>query len=117
MVDIVLWLPTLVWGAIFMWSYHREPRQFRNAFFFLLLCLFAFWGMSIQFNMPWLFGLGILAIPFGTIALVVFLLANAVVVIRREGFSLSHALPGLMALAIVAVCLAGPLLVLWWRMR
>ncbi|MBU5405577.1 YdcF family protein [Paraeggerthella hongkongensis] len=107
------YLPALVFGFLFVRNYRKEPRQFRNAMYFLLLCLFAFWGMSIQFNMPWLFGLGILAIPFGTIALVVFLLANAVVVIRREGFSLSHALPGLMALAIVAVCLAGPLLVLW----
>ena len=49
-----------------------------------LLCLFALYGLSIQFDLPWLVLIGLAAIPFGTVALVVFLLANTFVVVKRE---------------------------------
>lgn len=106
----LIYFPALVFGFLFGRNYLKEPRQFRNAIYFLLLCLFAFWGLSIQFDLPWLVLIGLAAIPLGTVALVVFLTANAVVVVKREGLSLSHLLPGLLALAIVLVCLGGPLL-------
>lgn len=109
---IFTYFPALVFGFLFAKNYRKEPRQFRNAIYFLLLCLFAFWGLSIQFNLPWLFGLGILAVPLGTVALVAFLTANSFVVVKREGLSLSHLLPGLLALAIVLVCVGGPALLI-----
>ena len=109
MIDIVLWLPTLVWGAIFIWSYRREPRQFRNAFFFFFLCASALGALSSQLDQWWitlLIGLAVALAPFITI---IFMLVNEVQLVRREGFSLSHALPLLFACAIVAWFLAVPL--------
>ena len=109
MIDIVLWLPTLVWGAIFIWSYRREPRQFRNAFFFFFLCVSALGALSSQLDQWWItlpIGLAVALTPFITI---IFMLVNEVQLVRREGFSLSHALPLLFACAIVAWFLAVPL--------
>ncbi|WP_448750421.1 YdcF family protein, partial [Actinomyces sp.] len=109
MIDIVLWLPTLVWGAIFIWSYRREPRQFRNAFFFFFLCASALGALSSQLDQWWIIlpiGLAVALAPFITI---IFMLVNEVQLVRREGFSLSHALPLLFACAIVAWFLAVPL--------
>ena len=97
----LIYFPALVFGFLFVKNYRKEPRQFRNALYFLLLCLFALYGLSIQFELPWLVLIGLAAIPFGTVALVVFLLANTFVVVKREGLSLSHLLPGLLALCIV----------------
>ena len=109
---VLIYFPALVFGALFLRNYRKEPRQFRNALYFLLLCLFVFWGLSIQLDLPGLIVLGLLSVPFGTVALVVFLLANTVVVVRREGVSLPHLLPALLALLIVAVCMAAPILLL-----
>lgn len=111
-IDIVLWLPTLVWGAIFIWSYRREPRQFRNAFFFFFLCVSALGALSSEldrFDQWWIMlpiGLAVVLAPFITIF---FMLVNEVQLVRREGFSLSHALPLLFACAIVSWFLAVPL--------
>ncbi|WP_080801250.1 YdcF family protein [Arabiibacter massiliensis] len=109
---VLIYFPAIVFGWLFLRNYRKEPRQFRNALYFLAFCLFALWGLSVQFELPWLVLLGFAAIPFGTVALVVFLIANTFVVVRREGLSLAHLLPGLFALAIVAVCVGAPLLVL-----
>ena len=109
---ILIYFPALVFGFLFIKNYRKEPRQFRNALYFLLLCLFALYGLSIQFELPWLVLIGFAAIPFGTVALVVFLTANTFVVVRREGLSLSHLLPGLLALGIVTACVGGPVLLL-----
>lgn len=106
----LIYFPALVFGFLFVKNYRKEPRQFRNALYFLLLCLFALYGLSIQFELPWLVLIGLAAIPFGTVALVVFLLANTFVVVKREGLSLSHLLPGLLALCIVMACVGGPVL-------
>ena len=110
--QILIYFPALVFGFLFIKNYRKEPRQFRNALYFLLLCLFALYGLSIQFELPWLVLIGFAAIPFGTVALVVFLTANTFVVVRREGLSLSHLLPGLLALGIVTACVGGPVLLL-----
>ena len=108
MIDFVLWLPTIVWGAIFVWSYRREPRQFRNAFFFFFLCASALGALASQLDQWWItlpIALAIALAPFMTI---IFMLVNEVQLVRREGFSLSHALPLLFACAIVAWFLAVP---------
>lgn len=109
---VLIYFPAIVFGLLFWRNYRKEPRQFRNALYFLALCLFALWGLSVQFDLPWLVLLGFAAVPVGTAVLVVFLLANTVVVVRREGLALSTLLPGLFALAIVAVCVGAPALVL-----
>ena len=109
---ILIYFPAIVFGLLFAKNFRKEPRQFRNALYFFALCIFALWGLSIQFELPWLVLLGFAAIPFGTVALVVFLAANTFVVVKREGLSLPNLLPGLLALCIVVACLGGPLLLL-----
>lgn len=91
-----------------MWSYRIEPRRFRNAFFFFFLCASALGALSAQLNQWWIslpIALVLMLSPFITI---VFLLINQVSLVRREGFSLSHALPLLFACAIVAWFCAIP---------
>ena len=109
---LFIYFPALVFGLLFIKNYRKEPRQFRNSLYFLLLCLFSLWGLSVQFNLPWLVLLGFVSVPFGTVALVVFLLANAFVVVRREGLSLAHLLPAFLALGIIAICVGVPWLML-----
>lgn len=108
---VLIYLPALLFGSLFMWNCRKEPRQFRNALYLLLFCLSLFYGLSLQFETPWLALIGLAFIPIGTLMFVVFLLANAVVVVKREGLSPASALPGLLAAFIVAVCVAVPLLV------
>lgn len=108
MVDIILWLPTLVWGAIFVWSYRREPRQFRNAFFFFFFCASALGGASAQLNQWWITVPIAFLIAASPLITIIFMLVNEVQLVRREGLSLSHALPLLFACAIVAWFLAVP---------
>lgn len=101
LVDPGLWLPTLVWGALFFWSYRTEPRRFRHAFFFFFLFASALAAASAQLNQWWispLIALVLMRSPFTTI---VFLFINEVTLVRREGFSLSHALPLLCACTII----------------
>lgn len=108
MIDVVLWLPALVWGAIFVWSYRREPRQFRNAFFFIFFCASALLAASEQLNQWWITAPIMIFIAVSPLITIIFMLVNEVQLVRREGFSLSHALPLLFACAIVAWFLAVP---------
>lgn len=109
---LLIYFPALVFGLLFLLNYRKEPRQFRNALYLLITCLFAFWGLSIQFEVPWLLLLGLIAIPLGSVALVVFLCANTVVVVKKEGLRVSHLLPALLAVGIVVFWTAAPVLVL-----
>ena len=61
--------PLLRSGLLFARNFRKEPRQFRNALYFFAFCLCALYGLSIQFELPWLVLLGFAAIPFGTVAL------------------------------------------------
>ena len=108
MIDAVLWLPALVWGAIFVWSYRREPRQFRNAFFFIFFCASALLAASEQLNQWWITLPIVAVVALSPLITIIFMLVNEVQLVRREGFSLSHALPLLFACAIVAWFLAVP---------
>lgn len=90
-----------MWGALFFWSYRTEPRRFRNAFFFFFLFASALAAASAQLNQWWIsppIALVLMRSPFTTI---VFLFINEVTLVRREGFSLSHALPLLCAGTII----------------
>ena len=101
--------PAIFWGILFAWSYRKEPRQFKNAIFFLLMLIFALSACAIYTNDIGIVLLLGVAIPFAPIVTVVFLLVNAWIVIRREGFSLSNVLPALFALAIVAWIIGIPI--------
>ena len=100
--------PAVFWGILFAWSYRIEPRQFKNAIFFLLMLIFTVSACAIYSNDIWILLLLGIAIPLAPIVTVVFLLVNTGIVIRREGFSLSNVLPALLALAIVAWIIGIP---------
>lgn len=102
MADVALWLPAIVWGAIFLWSYRREPRQFRNAFFFFFFCACTLGAAAVYFKQWWITLPIALAVAFTPVITIVFMLVNEVMLVKREGFSLSHALPLLFACTIVA---------------
>ncbi len=108
MVDLGLWLPTIVWGALFLWSYRTEPRRFRNAFFFFFLCASALGAISAQLDQWWISVPIAVVLMLSPLITIVFLLINQVLLVRREGFSLSHALPLLFACAIIACFCAIP---------
>ena len=105
---LLVFSPAIFWGILFAWSYRKEPRQFKNAIFFLLMLIFTLSACAIYTN-----GIGIglllgITVFFAPIVTVVFLLVNAWIVIRREGFSLTNVLPALFALAIVAWIIGIP---------
>ncbi|WP_315579945.1 YdcF family protein [uncultured Actinomyces sp.] len=105
---LLVFSPAIFWGILFAWSYRREPRQFKNAIFFFLMLIFALSACAVYTQDIGIFVLLGIAIPFAPIVTVVFLLVNAWIVIRREGFSLSNILPGLFALVIVGWIIGIP---------
>ena len=108
MIDVVLWLHALVWGALFLWSYWREPRQFRNAFFFFFFCACRLGAAAVTFDQWWITFPIFLAFALTPVVTIVFMLVNEVTLVLREGFSFAHALPLLFACAIVAWFCALP---------
>lgn len=105
---LLVFSPAMIWGILFTWSYRKEPRQFKNAIFFLLMLIFALGACVIYTNDTGIVLLLGIAIPFAPIITVGFLLVNAWIVIRREGFSLPNILPALFAFAIVAWIIGIP---------
>ena len=105
---LLVFSPAMIWGILFTWSYRKEPRQFKNAIFFLLMLIFALGACAIYTNDTGIVLLLGIAIPFAPIITVGFLLVNAWIVIRREGFSLPNILPALFAFAIVAWIIGIP---------
>ena len=105
---LLVFSPAIFWGILFTWSYRKEPRQFKNAIFFLLMLIFALGACAIYTDDIGIVLLLGIAIPFAPIITVGFLLVNAWIVIRREGFSLPNVLPALFALAIVAWIIGIP---------
>ena len=102
MTYVALWLPALVWGALFLWSYWREPRQFRNAFFLFFFCASTLSAAAEAFAQWWITVPIFLAVALAPVVTIVFMVVNQVSLVRREGFSFAHALPLLFACAIVA---------------
>lgn len=96
------WLP-LLWGTAFAWSFHKEPRRFRNALLFLGFA----WSFldALLYALGWydlIFILGGVVL-FSPFVAVIFLLINGWHVLSREGLGLANALPVLLALTIVIV--------------
>ncbi|PXY79943.1 YdcF family protein [Bifidobacterium indicum] len=109
---LLLYSPTIISGLFLLFGLHREPRQFRNAIWLLLFLVFLSGTLVLQFGLRWLI-LPIVGLVILTPILVVaFLLANTVIVTRREGISLTTLLPALLALAMAVYLLLSPLLLI-----
>ena len=107
---LLLYAPAIIFGLLFLWDLHKEPRQFRNAIWLLLLLLTLGGALLLQFGMRWLILPLVILLILSPLLVICFLLANTVIVIRHEGVSLTTLLPGLLALAVVAYMILSPLL-------
>ena len=113
--ELVIWSPVILWGSLFLWSYHKEPRQFKNAIFFLLLVLSLVGIVFLYSTSSTLTLLLVLLIPLTPVVTIIFLGVNGVRVVRREGISLATLLPFLLAMAIVGWLVALPLVAIFFR--
>lgn len=102
--------PAVVPGALFIYSFIKEPRQFRNALFLFATLAWSSILLVLRLN-NFILGLIlvilILLTPFLTIG---FLLINTIVVVKNNGFSLTSMLPFLMA-GFLILLLASPSIV------
>lgn len=102
--------PAVVPGVLFIYSFIKEPRQFRNALFLFATLAWSSILLVLRLN-NFILGLFlvilILLTPFLTIG---FLLINTIVVVKNNGFSLTSMLPFLMA-GFLILLLASPSIV------
>ena len=106
----ILLAPAVVPGVLFVYSFIKEPRQFRNALFLFATLAWSSILLVLRLN-NFILGLIlvilILLTPFLTIG---FLLINTIVVVRNNGFSLTSMLPFLMA-GFLVLLIASPTIV------
>lgn len=106
----LLLAPAVIPGTLFIYSFIKEPRQFRNALFLFAALAWSSILLVLRLN-NFILGLIlvilILLTPFLTIG---FLLVNTVVVVRNNGFSLTSMLPFLMA-GFLVLLIASPTIV------
>ena len=106
----ILLAPAVIPGVLFVYSFIKEPRQFRNALFLFAALAWSSILLVLRLN-NFILGLIlvilILLAPFLTIG---FLLINTIVVVRNNGFSLTSMLPFLMA-GFLVLLIASPTIV------
>lgn len=102
--------PAVVPGVLFIYSFIKEPRQFRNALFLFATLAWSSILLVLSLN-NFILGLILITLvlltPFLTIG---FLLINTIVVVKNNGFSLTSMLPFLMA-GFLILLLASPSIV------
>lgn len=106
----ILLAPAVIPGVLFVYSFIKEPRQFRNALFLFATLAWSSILLVLRLN-NFILGLIlvilILLTPFLTIG---FLLINTIVVVKNNGFSLTSMLPFLMA-GFLVLLIASPTIV------
>ena len=106
----ILLAPAVVPGVLFIYSFIKEPRQFRNALFLFAALAWSSILLVLRLN-NFILGLILITLvlltPFLTIG---FLLINTIVVVRNNGFSLTSMLPFLMA-GFLVLLIASPTIV------
>ena len=106
----ILLAPAVVPGVLFIYSFIKEPRQFRNALFLFAALAWSSILLVLRLN-NFILGLILITLvlltPFLTIG---FLLINTIVVVKNNGFSLTSMLPFLMA-GFLILLLASPSIV------
>lgn len=106
----LLLAPAVVPGVLFIYSFIKEPRQFRNALFLFMALAWSSILLVLRLN-NYILGITLILIVMLTpILTIVFLLVNTVVVVRNNGFSLTSMLPFLMA-GFLILLLASPYIV------
>lgn len=106
----ILLAPAVVPGVLFIYSFIKEPRQFRNALFLFAALAWSSILLVLRSNNQVL-GITLLLMVFLTpILTIIFLLVNTVVVVRNNGLSLTSLLPFLMA-GFLILLIASPSIV------
>ena len=106
----ILLAPAVIPGVLFIYSFIKEPRQFRNALFLFATLAWSSILLVLRLN-NFILGLILVTLvlltPFLTIG---FLLINTIVVVKNNGFSLTSMLPFLMA-GFLVLLIASPTIV------
>ena len=106
----ILLAPAVIPGVLFVYSFIKEPRQFRNALFLFATLAWSSILLVLRLN-NFILGLILVTLvlltPFLTIG---FLLINTIVVVKNNGFSLTSMLPFLVA-GFLILLLASPSIV------
>ena len=106
----LLLAPAVIPGVLFVYSFIKEPRQFRNALFLFATLAWSSILLVLRLN-NFVLGIALIALVLLTPLLtIVFLLVNTVVVVRNNGFSLTSMLPFLMA-GFLVLLIASPTIV------
>ena len=106
----ILLAPAVIPGVLFIYSFIKEPRQFRNALFLFATLAWSSILLVLRLN-NFVLGIALIALVLLTPLLtIVFLLVNTVVVVRNNGFSLTSMLPFLMA-GFLVLLIASPTIV------
>lgn len=105
--------PAILFGVLFLVSFIREPRQFRNAIWLLLFLLSSSTLFLLRFGQEWMVMPILLLIVITPAVVILFLIINAGVVIHHEGLSFATLLPGLFAFALISYILLYPLLAIF----
>ena len=106
----ILLAPAVIPGVLFVYSFIKEPRQFRNALFLFATLAWSSILLVLRLN-NFVLGIALIALVLLTPLLtIVFLLINTIVVVKNNGFSLTSMLPFLMA-GFLILLLASPSIV------
>ena len=106
----LLLAPAVIPGVLFVYSFIKEPRQFRNALYLFVTLVWSSILLVFRLN-NYVLGIALVLIVLLTpILTIVFLLANTVVVVKNNGFSLTSMLPFLMA-GFLVLLIASPTIV------
>ncbi|MDN6623226.1 MAG: YdcF family protein, partial [Bifidobacterium crudilactis] len=108
--QILIYGPVAFFGLLFLFSYLREPRQFRNAIYLTIFLILLATCLLFGFGQEWMVLPVLLAVVACPVVVVLFLIWNSVLVIRHEGLSMSTALPAVLAVVIVMYLVMVPLL-------
>lgn len=108
LLQLLLWSPSIISGICFAVSYHREPRQFRNAIYLLVFVLWTALLLLLRYGQEWMVVPLMIVVLLLPVLSVVALVANGIVVVRRNGLSASSILPiALAALIVLLPLLSG----------
>ncbi|MFT8530409.1 MAG: YdcF family protein [Bifidobacterium aquikefiri] len=107
---VLLYIPVLLFGGLFIVSFWREPRQFRNSIYLSLFIICLATNLLMGFGQEWMVLPILVAITMCPIIVIVFLGINSIVVARHEGLSKTTILPGLLAFAMILFFIAFPVL-------
>ncbi|BDR53540.1 hypothetical protein KIM372_14470 [Bombiscardovia nodaiensis] len=110
-IQLIAWYaPSLIFGCLFLYNFHHEPRQFRNAIWLLCLLLSLSGAFLLQFGRNYVLLPLALLVVAAPLLVIVFLIVNNLILIRHEGLRLSTLLPVLLALCLAACMTLYPLL-------